>query len=227
MLKISTDLFNKIGNAPYGPSAEALNRAEAVLKEGEDQINRDSAWFRGRKFLQLDVNYRWSAVVFDERDEGKDMKAVADAYGVNSHDTRAGDRAPDAPGLVILTGDVQGTMTRLHDLFSPSKHVALVFATPSSAADALALLKPLEGFGQDSFRRSLILTKGSVVDAGWALSGIEVLVDSEGHAYTGYGVAPASDGAMVVIIRPDGMVGAFAKTAVAVEKYAKVVFASM
>lgn len=227
MLKISTDLFNKLGNAPHGPSAEALNHAEAVLKKGEeDQLERDSAWFRGRKLFQLDVNYRWSTVVFDERYEGKDKQAVIDAYGAKGRETRAGDRAPDAPGLVVLTSDAQGTTTRLHDLFNPAKHVALVFSTPSSVKDAIALLTPLKDLGDDRLRQFLILPKDSAVDASWALSAIEVLTDSEGHAFTGYGVAPASDGAVVVVVRPDGMVGAFARTAAGVKKYMEAVFAS-
>ena len=94
MLKISTELFNKVGESPLGPNADTLSRADALMKQTEDHLDQDSAWYRGRKLFQLDVHYRWSTIVFDERYDGNEARVAADVYGVTGHDTRAGDRAP-------------------------------------------------------------------------------------------------------------------------------------
>lgn len=212
MLRLSTGIFNKVANA------EALHRAGAVMKaEAEsDSKNADknAPWFRGRKLFQLDLHYRWSTIVFDERFEGDGKEKAEDVYGVAGRATRAGDRAPDAPEL----HSVDGTKTRLFDVINPTKHLALAFG-PST--DALALLEPLKERGADAFLHILVLPKGSPPQS---LPGVDVLIDSEGHAYAGYGIQ--SDVPTVVVIRPDGMVGAYALSKDGLAKYATAVFAS-
>lgn len=209
--------------------AEVLNISgnllEGFMKESGVTQDRDSAWFRGWKLFQLDINYRWSPIAFDERYEVKEP--AVNAYGVAGHDTRAGDRAPDAPDLVILTGDAKGTKTRLFDLFNPTKHVALVFASSASIKKALALLTPLNRTASNDFRRLLVLPKCGAKDAGLDLSGVEAVVDSEGHAFASYGIQSDGTAPMVVIVRPDAMVGAFALTEAGVENYMKAVFATV
>lgn len=221
MLKISTDLFNKIGES----KADALNRAGALLKESENQPDKDSAWFRGRKLYQLDIHYRWSTVIFDERYDDKEAKAATDVYGVSGRDTRAGDRAPDAPNLLVLTGEKKDTATRLFDIFNPTKHIVLIFTSSASADNALTLIEPLKGLGEDDLRRVLVLPRSSNPSLDWNLAGVEILLDSEGHAYAGYGVKADNDAPVAIIVRPDGMVGAFATTEAGTRRYIEAVFA--
>ena len=49
------------------------------------------------------------------------------------------------------------------------------------------------------------------------IAGCRVLVDAEGHAYGGYAIA--AERVTVVIVRPDGVIGAVFKNAGGVEKY--------
>lgn len=226
MLKISTELFNKVGESPLGPNADTLSRADALMKQTEDRLDQNSSWYRGRKLFQLDVHYRWSTIVFDERYDGNETRVAADVYGVTGHDTRAGDRAPDAPDLLLLTGTKKDTKTRLFDLFSPSKHIALIFTSAASVESALALIEPLKGLDVDDLRQVLILPKDSRPSSDWNFSDVEIVLDSEGHAYTGYGLKPDGVTPAVVIVRPDSMVATFALTEAGIRKYVDAVFGS-
>ena len=52
-----------------------------------------------------------------------------------------------------------------------------------------------------------------------------VFHDTDGHAFTGYGLNGV-EGPMIVIVRPDGMIGSFASGALAVNKYIKSILKS-
>lgn len=214
MLRISTGIFNKLTDL------NALQRAQAVMKaESEaDSKNpdRNAPWFRGRKLFQLDLHYRWSSVVFDERFSGEGKQEASDVYGVAGRAARAGDRAPDAPAVIRS----DGSKTRLFDTFGSAKHTVLVFTTSTSAQDALALLQPLKAHDAASlFQTFVVLPKD---DSGTADISTSVLVDSEGHASTGYGVPTHTP--TVVIIRPDTMIGAYVLSQDGGKKYVDGVF---
>lgn len=151
MLQLSTQLYDQFNKErTSGTASEALNRAGETVKATEDQQDKSSSWFRSRKLFQLDVNYRWSTVIFDERFKDEGARKVADVYGVVGRATQAGDRAPDAPALI----DASGTKTRLFDIFSLAKHAALVFAILTSVRDALTLLATAEAFGGPGSERT-------------------------------------------------------------------------
>ena len=129
---------------------EALGNVAAPLtavSTSEDRVGNfehqelDDKFPRRRKLFQLDLNYRWSSIVFDERFASS--SAQKDAYGKLGQDLRAGDRAPDAPSLVILHSKVTsigkvsgqvGASVRLFDIFEPTVHTALVFAPASDVS---------------------------------------------------------------------------------------------
>ncbi|KAH8110134.1 FAD binding domain-containing protein [Phellopilus nigrolimitatus] len=184
MLKITTDLLNRVSRID---TKQALARAEASAASAPD----DDAFTRGRKLFQLDLNYRWSTIVRDERYAEDAAKSAGDVYGIEGHDVRAGDRAPDAPGLTILTAKDSSApaapVTRLFDVFSPSTHTALVFS-PRSAGEAQPLLDALQGLQPGLFRKALILSAGASHE-GVPFADVDlVFEDKEGHAFGGYGL---------------------------------------
>ncbi|KAL5488260.1 hypothetical protein ACEPAI_6368 [Sanghuangporus weigelae] len=240
----------KEGNAIVQKTIDALGSAATSLSESEKKQNEveeknsndpqiDQRYFRGRKLFQLDLNYRWSPIMFDERrpavsaSSGSPDSKEKDAYGKLGHDLRAGDRAPDAPGLVVLhkasppvgkIGKVaeggEGTVIRLFDIFDPTAHIALLFSSDQSfVKSAQNMLRVLpEGL----ISTVVIVPKDSTSAVGKDVVDV-VLADKEGHAYKGYGIE--KDATVVVIVRPDAMVGAFAVSSAGVERYLTKVFA--
>ena len=128
-------------------TAERLPVIAAMLQEtvkltaraGADQERADAerlgAAREHRNHLkQFGVNCRWSAAVRDERApwaEGEER----DPYGIlNGSLVRAGDRAPDAAGLV---GVVDEKTTTLFAIFSPARHTVLVFGGDAGRAEVV------------------------------------------------------------------------------------------
>ena len=213
MLNISTKLHNDSLGA-RGNVAENLKRAD-----------QDSPWYRGWKLFQLDVNYRWSDVVFDER--YKQVEKKAEAYGTEGHDIRAGDRSPDAPGLIIVRGGSggEGNKTRLFDIFKPTKHTILILLTDPDAKKSLSLiqhvLSKIEKLAPGLFTTALIIPS-TTPDGDVPNVGVDyVLKDSDGHTFKNFGLEGKS---YIAIVRPDGIVGAFASDVAGVEHYLSLVF---
>ena len=132
-----------------------------------------------------------------------------DPYGVLSGDElRAGDRAPDATGLVCLA---DSKVMTLFDIFEPTRHTALIFG--GDVARAEAIVKALERYPQGLVASIVVLPRADegtkVVDGADA-----ILHDRDGVAYQAYGMAGgqaygmAGGQAYTVIVRPDGVVGA-------------------
>ncbi|KAL5508462.1 hypothetical protein ACEPAH_6081 [Sanghuangporus vaninii] len=225
-----------------GSAATPLSESEKKQGEVEEKNSKDpqvdKKYFRGRKLFQLDLNYRWSPIVFDERrpavsaSSGESNNKERDAYGKPDHDLRAGDRAPDAPGLVVLHKSsrpigkigkvVEGAedgVIRLFDTFDPTAHISLVFSSDQSFIKAVQdVLKVLP----DGLIRTVLIVPQ---DASISSVGEDVdlvLDDKEGHAYKGYGIE--KDANVVMIVRPDAMIGAFAVSLSGVERYLNKVF---
>jgi len=168
-----------------------------------------SMWKRGNFLSQLGVNYRWSNIVVDEQ-EG-DGAATVDAYGrISDGRLRAGDRAPDAPALTVLRGG-NGPMTRLFDIFGPSHHTVLVFS--NDAAKYASVLSTLSIYPKDVIRTASIVRANENTDDEQLDT---ILRDAEGHAYDAYTLTAECD---VVVVRPDGVVGATVHTIDGLKKY--------
>ncbi|KZT07591.1 monooxygenase [Laetiporus sulphureus 93-53] len=176
-------------------------------------------WQRGQHLQQLGVNYRWSSIVRDERAPDV-VKEPMDVYGINSDDVpRAGDRAPDAPGLVDVKG---GDATSLFRIFSPSRHTVLIFSSDETKAkSALDALKP---YPRDVLRSVIIYPQDAQSTA--SIGGADlVLVDRDGYAYSDYAVE--KDAFTIVAVRPDGVIGAIAAGAEGLTQYFHGVFSAV
>ncbi|KAJ8495188.1 hypothetical protein ONZ45_g12974 [Pleurotus djamor] len=115
-----------------------------TLKEG---ALSDNAWKRGGSLDQLGVNYRGTQFVLDEI-EGRTLGPWNHYEQRLSGSLVAGDRAPDASGLVPLSaqGNVTSDATQLFDIFSATKHTILIFPRAgdhSTVASVAELLGPL------------------------------------------------------------------------------------
>ena len=195
MLNITTGTFNQI-------------RSESAI---EDVMRRD------KRLNMLGVNYRSSPIVLDEFAQPEHVSA----YGTLDEGMLvAGDRAPDAPTLGLVLAQATSAMeteTRLFDVFCPVYHTALAFAL--DAASSTDVLEMLRSYPGDVIRPVIVLPQGSAVTTGGQA---DVLVDRGGHAYRAY--LAGKEAKRVVVVRPDGVVGAIAHGAEGVRQYFSKIF---
>lgn len=205
MLQISTLLHR---NVPQRSFAEG---------KGQGQALRD--W----QLFQLDANYRHSPFVLDERFAYK-AEDQTDAYGEKGHDTRGGDRAPDAPGLVTLATATGLKPTRIFELFNTASHTVLIFVPGLEEHKTRALLQPvLKALGRLSpgLVHTALIVRGDAIDPPFPEMDF-VLKDTEGHAFQNYGIVAGQ--LAIIVVRPDTYIGAFVNDRAGVEKYLSLVF---
>ncbi len=230
MLQQTTGLYKKaVSESVYDKTSEEPDPKNPGKRKG-------GAWTRGGALYMLGINYRWSSIVYEERDSSLLDKEAnqaliaemeANAYGGGYPGVCAGDRAPEAPGLVIcraskhIVDSGDGGETSLFKLLSPSKHSIFVFTSSSALADASK--DTLGGIAERPAAKDIIqafvICRSAPPDGALeSLDGVDgVLVDRDGHAHDGYHVK--DDGLTVVIVRPDGYIGAIVKDRTGVKKY--------
>lgn len=227
LLDFTTELYKKTFNgemarAVMGGAVKGENLEDAERGNGPASATRGRAWFSGRNILQLAINYRWSDIVFDERYPEEEVERHP--YGVEGviEAVRAGDRAPDAPGLECLSSrEGRKPVSRIFDIFNVMQHTALIFVDDPESAKPF--IEALSLFPSGTLQIALIIRSPSSSSAP-SMPGMEyVFIDSEEHARTGYGVG---DKPMVVVVRPDSWIGLVATSAEGVRTYASRLFAS-
>ena len=162
----------------------------------------EAGWKRGGDLRQLGVNCRWSSIVVDERTPKPESAANVNPYGDGTDGTlRAGDRAPQAPGLVLVNGGA--SETSFFDVFRPSHHTVLLFNTPGELTErALAAAKKAP---VGLVKTVAIFPQGTSSPQVFGQPDL-VVVDKDGHAFREYQVTPEKP--TIVVVRPDGVVGA-------------------
>ena len=172
--------------------------------------------WRDRALSMLDVNYRWSPAIFDERGtqgrDENDMKARAyQGYGPEDG-VHAGDRAPDAPGLVASSGEESS----LFDIFKPHLHTVLIF--PSGEGGVADVVEAARSCPPGTTQ---IVVIGST-NIPSAVQGATVYHDQQGMAWNAYHVAQGT--LTVVVVRPDAYVGAFVCGSMGLQSYFTKIF---
>lgn len=173
-----------------------------------------SGWKRGKALSMLGVNYRWSPLVLEERMAiQKDVEMMkAHSYGGYEDGLAAGDRAPEAPGLVSTK---DGTETSLFKIFDMTQHTVLVFPSrhesdvaPKSVSAVLRVTDALVG----GTVQTVMVSRSA------AAKPFDIcLCDRDGHAHDAYFIQ--DDTLTVVIIRPDAYIGGIVHSAEGVTRY--------
>lgn len=179
------------------------------LDPHDDAPEDDSPYRRGLKLYQLDVNCRGSPIVIDRLDK--------ESYKLGNR-LRAGDRAPDAPWMVPLNAGLTPGTTHLFDIFSSNRHTALIFVEGNE--NVKPYLELLKHYPQDTVLPIIVLRQGD--ERGVDVFGkTSVVRDSAGNSWRSYS---AEHGTKIVIVRPDGCVGAVGRSPGVVEEYRDLVF---
>ena len=197
--------------------------------------NDETAWKQSGTLYQLDLNYRSSPILVDERKAIEDAKeAEEDAYleeygtyedeestsseGYLDEHLRAGDRAPDASGLVIRAPSLNAKQScQLFQIFGAGHHTILVFA---DIVNLPTILSTIAVYPKSEIRTVVVLDQRTP-NPPEAVKADFVVSDREGHARTAY---CSSGSCGVIIIRPDGMVGGIARGPSGIARYFKLVF---
>ncbi|KAK0214922.1 FAD binding domain-containing protein [Armillaria fumosa] len=188
MLDKTTDLHNKTFTAG------------AASTEG---------WRRGPELYQFGVNYRGSPIVIDEEGTPESVDPYRSGEG---GPLRAGDRAPDAPGLV----SVQGEKMHLFDIFRTSYHTVLIF--PGADLEVKAILDLVKAYPVGTVKSVVIIHQ----NASPTVDGFPadfVVTDGDGYARKHY-----NDRNGIVVVRPDGIVGALIGGVDGLKQYFKGIF---
>ncbi|KAA1469846.1 hypothetical protein DENSPDRAFT_646738 [Dentipellis sp. KUC8613] len=205
---------------------EMLLRTTAILDDtiATSKTKGGATWKRSTKMNQLSIHYRWSPIVVDEEVEKLHLtdKEQAEAETGSTYDVqdgdrlRAGDRAPDAPGLVdVRTGETK----RLFDIFGPAWHTILIFANGDDKMLVTPVIEWLSRYPKELLQTVVVRSQSSSPDTAGA--GL-VVQDKQGHAYGAYGAALTSSS--VAVVRPDGVIGALVEGRAGVEKYFSGIF---
>ena len=204
--------------------AEMLNFTTKMLKATMDKPGDEARWKRTGNLNQLGVNYRWSSIVVDQSTDssaGENAREAHSTYDAEADGLlRAGDRAPDAPGLVKINFDnhKSSESTRLFKLLGPTHHTVLIFA---DAADVHASLQAALARFSKEHVRAVVLIRAGTINMIQDVA-CDVFEDHDGHAYDAYKGAEGANG--IIIIRPDGVIGAIVNDVDWVDRYFKAIF---
>jgi len=189
-------------------TTELLQKA-IDLDPHDDIPEEESPYYRGLKFYQLDINCRGSPIVADRLDK--------ESYKLGKR-LRAGERAPDAPGIVPLNAGLRPGTTHLFDTFSSNRHTALIFVTGDENVEPY--LELLKHYPPDTVLPLIVLQQDDERNAG-VFGRTNVVRDSAGHCWKSYST---EHGTKIAIVRPDGSVGAVGSGPGVVEEYRTLIF---
>ncbi|KAJ7466152.1 FAD binding domain-containing protein, partial [Mycena galericulata] len=199
--------------------AHMLNLTTELYNSSFDQLHRkgiaieDASFARGGDLRMLGINYRGSSIISE--DAGAAAEGASNAYAkAEGGRIQAAYRAPDAPGLIRVGSGSASDPTRLFTLFRASVHTVLLFG--GDAASRVPVASVLAHIPAGLFDALLVLPKGQKAASDAEIFSSLVLIDASGHAYGGYGVGTELT---IVVVRPDGFVGAVASDAAGVQKY--------
>ncbi|OJA21376.1 hypothetical protein AZE42_07309 [Rhizopogon vesiculosus] len=178
--------------------SEMLEMTTAILNQTVGTGNITS---RGNpKPFMLGINCRLSSIVLDEFTTPVDGRPI-NAYGVlDEGHLEAGDRAPDAPGLLHIRPG-ESDQTTLFSHYRPWYHTVIVIAP--SPAEATSVLGALESCDKSVIRSAVILPSG-------------------GHTYSAYLVEASQ--IKIFVIMSDG---AIVHDAEGVKRYFSKIFVGM
>lgn len=200
-----------------GKTTELLNRTVAAKVGDSNRVMQ-----RGQDFFQLDVGYPDSPIVFDELSKAEENDK--DKVG-GEKKLRAGERAPNSPGIVPLTSGLKPGTCELFDIFGPTKHTVLLFPSPHNLRhDVIPYIEAFHQYPRGTARVIVIIPNGFTTwsTEAWGVD-TEVVQDRDEYCRSNY---PTRCGAKAVVVRPDGCIGAVLKSVEGVIKYRELIFSN-
>lgn len=182
--------------------AAMLNKTTTILKRSFSSPDAEKAFHRGDELKMLGVNYRGSPIVVGTNKAQRETQEIDPYRNAADGKLATGDRAPNAS-------------VGLFDIFKVTHHTILVFGSPGLAQDVVTAVERWKA----PVKVVLIAPTGSqeqkpdIVDS--------LLDDKDGSAFTNYQISEKG----VVVVRPDGVIGAQSDDADCVKQYADRVFA--
>ncbi|TFK39698.1 FAD binding domain-containing protein [Crucibulum laeve] len=215
-----SSLLDSYGTERLPIIAEMLNKSTLLFNQTikPGATLGDSSWRRDGDLHQLGVNYRSSPIVIDEA-AGESVASAAYNSGSET-EARAGDRAPEAAGLVDITNEDKSTS--LFKIFGASYHTVLVFS--GTVEEHAALAEVSKKLPQDTVRSILIVSTADVVTTSTQHKELfnQVLLDPQATAFSTYWTP--SDSLGVIVVRPDGVIGARVRDVSGLQKYFSGIF---
>ncbi|KAL5507686.1 hypothetical protein ACEPAH_5304 [Sanghuangporus vaninii] len=215
IFNMMAELFNKLA---AWMEQRGLETTEVQTEATEKDKDKET-FSRGWKHHQPDVNYRWSEIVFDERftKDGGNAKDNIDAYS-NAGCWRSCVRLKLL--ALRLWDESLDYSVRLSDVFKSYIHTILVFrlsTSDPSGSSVDALLAPVSRIEKDFCSRGSHL---SVRDGNLGLEKLapECRVCISGRWGSWYGLDTTAEQITIVMVYPDGMIGAFARSSNGVQK---------
>ncbi|KAI4521866.1 hypothetical protein K523DRAFT_417218 [Schizophyllum commune Tattone D] len=184
-----------------------FSKTLALFKQGAGAAADDAEkeWQRTRSEMeQFGVNYRGSDIVLDERNPLAD--AVPSAYGAGDGVLRAGDRAPSAPVWDASDAGVQ----KLFDVLGCTNHTIVVFTAKEGTAQTV--VDAVKSLPEGVTDVVVVTLEGQVLEDVDA----RILQDVDGHAV---GIYQVYHEPTIVIVRPDGVIGAIVLEAGGIGRY--------
>ena len=196
--------------------AEMLNKTTELLTDRFGQAAPQPSRTENIRadMTQLGVNYRGSSIILREGTSGS-IKNIG--YNRESIDAALpGDRAPEAPGLIDIA-DAR-TLT-VYSLLSPRRHSVLVFSDDFSDKDLDDTSHLLKELPKDTVY-GILSQSLQAPRVGHNDKFDKVLTDDAGHAYATYKVMDPC----IVVVRPDGVIGARVREPSDISQYFNGVF---
>ncbi|KAL0577856.1 hypothetical protein V5O48_004128 [Marasmius crinis-equi] len=191
--------------------ASMLGWTTELLNSTYKAETANSGLGRPAEMHQLGVNYRGSPIVVDRL--GKPSSVDPYRSGLDEGPLRAGDRAPDAPELVEAS---RADVKRLFDIFKPTYHTVLVFGW-----EGLDDVRSLVGkYSSDVVKTAVICPADSNTTETKTHQGVDFAFVDKGYAHKHYGIEKSG----VVVVRPDGYVGAVVNDLEGLRQYFSKIF---
>lgn len=198
--------------------AEMLQLTSALHDKTLKASLDDQAWKRGSRLDQLGVNYRGTPFVLDEI-EGRPPSTSSCYDSRPSGVLMAGDRAPDASSLVPIRGLLAGD--RLFDIFSAMCHTILVFLGSQADSDGSSVVQLLKTYPRGLFKSVGVLPSDSTIDTDVRVGFDLVVKDGQGNGHKAYKIP--GGGTVIVVVRPDGVIGAMVTNSDGLHRYLDIV----
>ncbi|KAL0570392.1 hypothetical protein V5O48_011568 [Marasmius crinis-equi] len=187
--------------------ASMLNKTTQMMDKifTTDQTKVGGAsWNRESETLMFGINYRSSSIALDERYK---PEAVDPYRSGMDGSVRAGDRAPNAIGAGKKS---------LFDFFDSVSHTVIVFGPDLGVSE---VREAVSRYPAELIRIVVVYPPGVEIASD---SDTGVFIDGEGQAYRHYQVE--KDRRMVIVVRPDGYIGAVVRDATGMKEYFNCVF---